>query len=197
MRRWRVIVLGGALAAALALVPAAPPAEASVVCVPLLAGTRCVQFLEGRPTKPGLTTGMQITITPTELTDTNELVVDIAGFKPGEGLRRFNYNVFGPKRMNEYSGDFRRADGEGRFHWVVAPSTVLYKRSWGRPALCVHGQRSKRLACGEFTIAAESASSAPAQSGGGSSSSGGGSSSSGGGSSSSGGGSDFSVPVAS
>ena len=51
---------------------------------------------------------------PTELTDTNELTVDISGFKPGEGLRRFNYNIFGPKRMNEYSGDFRRADGKGR-----------------------------------------------------------------------------------
>ena len=186
MRRSRVVLLGGTLAAALALVPAAPPAEASVVCVPLLAGTRCVQFLEGRPTKPGLTKGMQITIAPTELTDTNELVVDIAGFKPGEGLRRFNYNVFGPKRMNEYSGDFRRADGEGRFHWVVAPSTVLYKRSWGRPALCVYGQRSKRLACGEFTIATEpqaAPAATPEQSGGGSSSSGGGS--------------EFSVPVAS
>jgi hypothetical protein len=184
MRRARVIVLGGALAAALALVPAAPPADATVVCVPMLAGSRCVQFLEGRPTKPGLTDGMEITIEPTELTDTNELVVDIAGFRPGEAVRRFNYSVFGPKRMNEYSGNFRRADGKGRFHWVVAPSTVLYKRSWGRPALCVQGMRSRRLACAEFTIETEPQA-APAatsqQSGSGSSS----------------GSSDFGVPVAS
>ena len=68
--RSKLVGLVGAMAVSLALVPAA---DASVVCVPLLGGTRCVQFLEGRPTKPGLSKGMKISVDPTELTDTNEL----------------------------------------------------------------------------------------------------------------------------
>jgi hypothetical protein len=127
-------------------------ANAKRVCIPFLSGTQCVEFLEGRPTKPGLSKGMRISITPTELTSANELTVTVSGFKPKEGLRRFNFNIFGQDRMNEYSMEFRRADAQGNFTWIVAPSTAIYEPSWGPPALCVYGQRSKRLACANFTV---------------------------------------------
>jgi hypothetical protein len=96
---------------------------------------------------------MKISITPQELTSNNELTVNISGFKPNEGLRRFNYNIFGQGRMNEYSMEFRRADKKGNFTWVVAPSTAIYETSWGQPALCVVGQRSGKVACAYFTVA--------------------------------------------
>ena len=96
---------------------------------------------------------MRITITPSILEDDVDLRAAISGFLPGEGLRRFNYNIFGHGRMVEYSGEFRRADARGRFTWVVSPSTSIYDRAWGRPALCVVGQRSLRLACAWFTVA--------------------------------------------
>lgn len=128
-------------------------AQAARVCVPLLTGTECVEFLEGRPEEPGLSKGMKISITPQELTSANELTVTISGFRPNEGLRRFNYNIFGQGRMNEYSMEFRRADKKGNFTWVVAPSTAIYEPSWGPPALCVVGQRSGKLACANFSVA--------------------------------------------
>ena len=131
-------------------------AQAARVCVPLLTGTECVEFLEGRPAEPGLSKGMKISITPQELTSANELTVTISGFKPNEGLRRFNYNIFGQGRMNEYSMEFRRADKKGNFTWVVAPSTAIYEPSWGQPALCVVGQRSGKLACAYFSVAPDS-----------------------------------------
>lgn len=149
-------------ASMLALGPLASPVQASRVCIPFLTGTQCVQFLEGRPTKPGLSKGMRITIDPPELTATNELVVSIKGFQPNEGLRRFNYNIFGRGRMNEYGGEFRRADRKGNFTWTIGPSTAVYEPSWGPPAVCVYGQRSKRLACANFTVAADG-STTPAQ----------------------------------
>jgi len=99
---------------------------------------------------------MKISITPQELTSANELTVTISGFKPNEGLRRFNYNIFGQGRMNEYSMEFRRADKKGNFTWVVAPSTAIYEPSWGQPALCVVGQRSGKLACAYFSVAPDS-----------------------------------------
>ena len=154
-----------ALAAVLVLTLAPTAAHASTVCIPLLAGTQCVQFLEGRPDKPGLSKGMKMRIVPKVLADGKDLTATIRGFQPGEGLRRFNYNIFGPDRMNEYSGEFRRADAQGRFTWVVSPSTALYKPEWGKPALCVYGQRSKRLACASFGVAA-SATATTQQSGG-------------------------------
>ena len=98
---------------------------------------------------------MTISIAPPVLADGVDLTATIAGFIPGEGLRRFNYNIFGRGRMVEYSGEFRRADGRGRFTWIVAPSTSIYDPSWGRPALCVVGQRSLRLACASFSVASE------------------------------------------
>ena len=138
------------------------PVQAARVCIPLLAGTKCVQFQEGRPAKPGLSKGMRIAITPTELKDGGDLTVTISGFAPNEGLRRFNYNIQGAKRMVDYSGEFRRADGSGRFTWIVSPPTTIYDPAWGRPALCVYGMRSTRLACAEFTVAPDTAAPAPA-----------------------------------
>lgn len=139
------------------IVVSAGPVLASRVCIPFLTGTQCVVFLEGRPTKPGLSKGMTISISPDELTLTNELTVTMKGFKPNEGLRRFNYNIFGQGRMNEYGGEFRRADKRGNFTWIVAPSTAIYEPSWGNPAVCAVGQRSGRLACIEFKVAADGA----------------------------------------
>lgn len=156
MVRNRVRAVSAALAAAMVVALAlGTPVQASRVCIPFLSGTECVQFLEGRPDKPGLSKGMKIEITPQELTNTNELTVKIKGFKPNEGLRRFNYNIFGEGRMNEYNLDFRRADKKGNFTWVVAPSTSIYEPSWGQPALCVVGQRSGKLACAYFSVAAD------------------------------------------
>lgn len=142
-----------AVAAVLACTAGITDAQAARICVPLLSGTQCVQFLEGRPAAPGLSKGMSIRVVPTQLTDGTDLTVTAAGFAPNEGLRRFNYNIFGPGRMNEYSGEFRRADAKGRFSWIVSPSTAIYQPSWGTPALCLYGQRSRRLACTSFTVA--------------------------------------------
>ena len=130
--------------------------------MPLLAGTECTVFLEGRPDRPGRSPGMTITITPAALADGVDLTASITGFLPGEGLRRFNYNIFGRGRMVEYSGEFRRADARGRFTWIVSPSTGIYREAWGRPALCVVGQRSQRLACAWFAVATEPAAARPA-----------------------------------
>lgn len=163
--RSRRYALGAAVASVVGLLslgPMAGPAQAARVCIPFLSGTQCVQFLEGRPTKPGLSKGMRITVDPPELNANNELVVSIKGFQPNEGLRRFNYNIFGQGRMNEYGGDFRRADRKGNFTWTIGPSTAVYEPSWGPPAVCVYGQRSKRLACANFTVAADG-STTPAQ----------------------------------
>jgi len=140
----------------------APTAHAARVCIPLLSGTRCVEFQEGRPAKPGLSKGMRISITPQELRSSGDLTVTISGFTPNEGLRRFNYNIQGAKRMVDYSGEFRRADGRGRFTWIVSPPTTIYDPAWGKPALCVYGMRSAKLACAEFTVAPETAATAPA-----------------------------------
>lgn len=153
MKSHRITAVALAVATAgTTLVMGGGAAQAKNVCIPFLGGTQCVEFLEGRPTKPGLSKGMKINITPQELTSANELTVTISGFKPNEGLRRFNYNIFGQDRMNEYSMEFRRADAQGNFTWVVAPSTAIYDPSWGAPALCVYGQRSKKLACANFTV---------------------------------------------
>ena len=164
-RRARIAVASAAAmcAAVSVAVSLTGPAQAARVCIPFLTGTQCVQFLEGRPSKPGLSKGMRISIDPKELTSSNELTVSIKGFQPNEGLRRFNYNIFGQDRMNEYGGEFRRADKKGNFTWVIAPSTAVYEPSWGPPAVCVYGQRSKRLACANFTVAADEASTTPAQ----------------------------------
>lgn len=152
----RRLVSSAITAAILASGVSVGTAQAARVCVPLLTGTECVEFLEGRPEEPGLSKGMKINITPQELTNTNELTVTISGFRPNEGLRRFNYNIFGQGRMNEYSMEFRRADKKGNFTWVVAPSTSIYQPSWGQPALCVVGQRSGKLACAYFSVAPDS-----------------------------------------
>jgi len=138
--------------------PAHIPAQqpAATVCIPFLTGTGCVVFQEARPNRPGTSRGMRVTLTPTELTPTGDLVMQIRGFEPGEALQRWNYNIFGQGRMNEYTGEFRKADDRGRFRWVVAPSTAIYEPSWGNPALCVRGIRSQRLACAEFTVAGSS-----------------------------------------
>ena len=149
----RRLLASAAITALLVTPVSAGTAQAARVCVPLLTGTECVEFLEGRPEEPGLSKGMKINISPQELTSTNDLTVTIRGFKPSEGLRRFNYNIFGQGRMNEYSMEFRRADKQGNFTWVVAPSTAIYEPSWGSPALCVVGQRSGKLACAYFTVA--------------------------------------------
>lgn len=147
------LVLAIGLAAFASVMLGSGPAHAKNVCIPYLSGTQCVEFLEGRPSKPGLSKKMKISISPQELTSANELTVTISGFQPNEGLRRFNYNIFGQDRMTEYTLDFRRADAKGNFTWVVAPSTSIYEPSWGPPALCVYGQRSKKLACANFTVA--------------------------------------------
>lgn len=160
-KSWHRIAGAGLAASATLAFVAVNPAHASRVCIPFLSGTECIQFLEGRPDKPGLSKGMKISITPEELTTTNELVVQIKGFKPNEGLRRFNYNLFGQGRMNEYNLDFKRADKDGNFRWVVSPSTAIYEPSWGKPALCAVGQRSKKLACAYFTVASDGAETAP------------------------------------
>lgn len=157
--RVRGVSAGIVVAAVLSLAQGIP-AHASRVCIPFLSGTECIQFLEGRPDKPGLSKGMKIEITPQQLTNTNELTVKIKGFKPKEGLRRFNYNIFGEGRMNEYNLDFRRADKKGHFTWVVAPSTSIYEPAWGQPALCVFGQRSGKLACAYFSVSGEGSSGA-------------------------------------
>ena len=139
----------------LAGVGIAPEAAAAKVCVPLRTGTQCVEFLEGRPSEPGLSKGMAISVSPRELTSAGTLTVKITGFRPREGLRRFNFNIFGQNRMVEYSSDFRRADSKGAFSWKVAPSTAIYESTWGEPALCVLGQRSRKLACASFSVAPE------------------------------------------
>lgn len=136
---------------ALAHAPAAQPA--ATVCIPLLTGTGCVVFQEARPNRPGTSKGMQVTLTPDVLTSNGDLVMEISGFRPREALQRWNYNIFGQERMNEYTEQFLRADRRGRFRWVVSPTTAIYEPSWGKPALCVRGIRSLRLACAEFTVA--------------------------------------------
>lgn len=136
--------------------PAAAPA--TTVCIPSISGSGCVIFQDARPTKPGTSRGMKVSLTPTELTSGGELVMEIGGFKPGEGLRRWHYNLFSQGQMTEYSMDYDEADGKGRFRWKVSPATTLYTSSWGKPALCVRGIRSKRLACAEFTVAEDSTS---------------------------------------
>jgi hypothetical protein len=132
-----------------------PPASvpSATVCIPFLSGTGCVVFQEQRPNRPGTSKGMKVSLSPKVLTNDGELVMQISGFKPGEGLQRWNYNIFGEQRMNEYTMDYRQADGKGRFRWVVSPSTSIYEPSWGKPALCVRGIKSQRLACAEFTVA--------------------------------------------
>ena len=135
----------------------APPATAARVCIPLLSGTQCVDFLEGRPTKPGLSKGMSASMTPQELTGAGDVTMRVSGFRPREGLRLFNYNIFGQNRMVEYSAGTRRADGKGGLTWTTSPSTAIYEQAWGRPALCAYGMRSGRLACASFSVAADTA----------------------------------------
>jgi hypothetical protein len=146
-----ILAQAGPAQAAPASTPGRQPA--ATVCIPFLTGTGCVVFQEARPNRPGTSPGMRVTLTPTELTPTGELVMQIRGFQPGEGLQRWNYNIFGQGRMNEYTGEYRQADRRGRFRWVVAPSTAIYEPSWGKPALCVRGIKSQRLACAQFTVA--------------------------------------------
>ena len=141
----------GLAPAALAQVPGIEPA--ATVCIPFLTGTGCVVFQEARPNRPGTSKGMKVTLTPDVLASGGDLVMEISGFRPREALQRWNYNIFGQERMNEYTGEFLRADRKGRFRWVVSPSTAIYEPSWGKPALCVRGIRSQRLACAEFTVA--------------------------------------------
>lgn len=149
----------GSAPAASAHAPANQPA--ATVCIPFLTGTGCVVFQEARPNRPGTSPGMKVTLNPDVLTPTGDLVMEISGFRPREELQRWNYNMFGQQRMNEYTGEFRRADSKGRFRWTVAPSTAIYEPSWGKPALCVRGIRSQRLACAEFSVAESSSDQGP------------------------------------
>ena len=138
-----------------AVVTAAPQAAAARVCIPLLSGTQCVDFLEGRPTEPGLTKGMSASMSPQELKGAGAVTMRVSGFRPREGLRLFNYNIFGQKRMVEYSAGTRRADAKGGLTWTTSPSTAIYEPEWGKPALCAYGMRSGRLACASFSVAAD------------------------------------------
>lgn len=140
-----------------AAVTAAPQAAAARVCVPLLSGTQCVDFLEGRPTEPGLSKGMSASMSPKELKGTGGVTLRVSGFQPREGLRLFNYNIFGQNRMVEYSAGTRRADARGGLTWKTSPSTAIYESEWGKPALCAYGMRSGRLACASFSVAADTA----------------------------------------
>jgi len=117
-----------------------------------------VVFQEARPNRPGTSKGVKVTLAPTVLTPDGELVMEIKGLRPNEGVQRWMYNVTGQGRMHEYTGEFRRADGKGSFRWVVSPSTAIYEPSWGKPALCVRGMRSLKLACAEFAVADDSGS---------------------------------------
>jgi len=128
-----------------------------------LTGTGCVQFQDERPNKPGNSKGMKMTLSTDTLTPTNEIVATVKKLKPNEGVRRWNYNIFGQNRMNEYSGNYMTADSKGNFVWTVAPSTAVYEPSWGDPALCVRGIQSMKLACATFKVSdASSGTTAPA-----------------------------------
>jgi hypothetical protein len=111
-----------------------------------------VQFQDERPNKPGNSKGMKMTLSTDTLTPTNEIVATVKKLKPNEGVRRWNYNIFGQNRMNEYSANYMTADSKGDFVWTVAPSTAVYEPSWGDPALCVRGIQSMRLACATFKV---------------------------------------------
>lgn len=132
-------------------------APTSRVCIPFLTGTGCVQFQDARPSRPGLSKGVTATLTPSTLTPGGDLTLAVTGLQPGEGVRRWNYNLFGQKRMNEYTELYLEADRRGRLRWTVSPSTALWEPEWGPPALCVRGIQANRLACAEFAIADDSA----------------------------------------
>jgi uncharacterized membrane protein YgcG len=122
-----------------------------------------VQFQDERPNKPGNSKGMKMTLSTDTLTPTNEIVATVKKLKPNEGVRRWNYNIFGQNRMNEYSGNYMTADSKGNFVWTVAPSTAVYEPSWGDPALCVRGIQSMKLACATFKVSdSSSGTTAPA-----------------------------------
>ena len=152
----RGIIAIAAFAALFAVTPSA--AHATRVCIQYLDGYRCETFTEPQPRAPGNTRGMKMTISPATLTSTNELNIRARRFQPGEIVRVWVYNIFGAGRMSELT-NVQQANTRGLVAIAYAPSTTLYEKGWGRPAICMRGERSLRLACAQFTIADDSSSS--------------------------------------